>query len=548
MNPIFPPLPTTGLSPLALFTTIILYFFLLLGMAWWANRRSKSSNDNFFSADNKSPWFLIAFGTVGGSLSGVTFVSVPGAVSAGAANQQFSYWQLVLGMVVGYWIVAAVLLPIYYRLQLVSIYGYLRGRFGEYTYKTGASFFVLSRSIGTAFRLFLTVMVLHSFIFASFGIPFWVSVLTILTLIFIYTYKGGIQTIVWTDAIQTIFMLASVFFAVYLLCRETNIDFLDLYTRIDEANLGQIFFFDNGWEDPNNFFKQFFAGISVAIVMTGLDQDMMQKNLTCYTLRDAQKNLVFFSFAVMGMTFVFLTLGALLSIYANQLGLTLEADKLFPTLALEHFPPIGSLFFIIGLTAAAYASTDSALTALTTSFCVDILGMKTHNNSPALPAVAAQTDATLLDDLPNKPNINQLDINDYPLSDAENAAQTTLRRWVHVGFVGLVFVQILAFWFIDNRSIINSLLTLAGYTYGPLLGLYAFGIFTKRKVLDQLVPLICIASPIVTYLLSMYSKVLFWGYVFSFELLIINGLLTFLGLLAISTAAKNASINASRNL
>jgi Na+/proline symporter len=527
-------MPEAGLSPWALFTTIILYFFLLLGMAWWANRRSKSSNDNFFSADNKSPWFLIAFGTVGGSLSGVTFVSVPGAVSAGAANQQFSYWQLVLGMVVGYWIVAAVLLPIYYRLQLVSIYGYLRGRFGEATYKTGASFFVLSRSIGTAFRLFLTVMVLHNFIFASFGIPFWASVLAILTLIFIYTYKGGIQTIVWTDAIQTIFMLASVFFAVYLLCRETNIDLIDLYARIDQANLGQVFFFDNGWEDPNNFFKQFFAGISVAIVMTGLDQDMMQKNLTCYTLGDAQKNLVFFSFAVMGMTFVFLTLGALLSIYAQQLGLTLEADKLFPTLALEYFPPIGSLFFIIGLTAAAYASTDSALTALTTSFCVDILGMKTHNNTPE-EAKKENTDTTLLDDLPTKAADN---LDENPLSDAQDAAQTRLRRWVHVGFVALVFVQILAFWFIDNRSIINSLLTLAGYTYGPLLGLYAFGIFTRRIVFDRFVPLICIASPVLTYLLSIYSKVLFWGYVFSFELLIINGLLTFLGLAAISKSGQ----------
>lgn len=538
MEPIEPLIQVrAGLSPLYLFLTITLYFFLLLGMAWWANRRSRATNDNFFSADNKSPWLLIAFGTVGGSLSGVTFVSVPGAVSAGAANQQFSYWQLVLGMVVGYWIVAAVLLPIYYRLRLVSIYGYLEGRFGAATYKTGASFFVLSRSIGTAFRLFLTVMVLHTFVFSAFGLPFWLSVLTILILIFIYTYKGGIQTIVWTDAIQTIFMLASVFFTVYVLCKETEIGFepIDIYEAINEANLGKIFFFDNGWEDPNNFFKQFFAGVSVAIVMTGLDQDMMQKNLTCYTLRDAQKNLVAFSFAVMGMTFVFLILGALLSIYAQQLNLTLAADKLFPTLALEHFPPLGSLLFIVGLTAAAYASTDSALTALTTSFCVDILGMKTANDDEKEADMHKKTanlaaDTAILD----APNAATPSKNNQTTTAAEQRA-TLLRRLVHIGFVFFVFLQILVFWYIDNQSIINSLLTLAGYTYGPLLGLYAFGIFSKRKVMDKLVPFVCIASPLLTYLLNIYSKELFFGYKFSFELLIINGLITALGLWAISS-------------
>lgn len=521
-----------GLSPWILFATIILYFFMLLAMARWANRRSRATNDNFFSADNKSPWYLIAFGTVGGSLSGVTFVSVPGAVGAGGTNQQFAYWQLVLGMVVGYWIVAAVLLPIYYRLQLVSIYGYLRGRFGVASYKTGASFFVLSRSIGTAFRLFLTVMVLHNFIFAAFGIPFWVSVLGILVLIYIYTYKGGIQTIVWTDAIQTIFMLASVFFAVYMLCSALDIGLADVYSSIDNAGLGKIFFFENGWADANNFFKQFMAGVSVAIVMTGLDQDMMQKNLTCYTLRDAQKNLVVFSFAVMGMTFVFLTLGALLSMYAGQLGLTLAADKLFPTLALEHFPPIGSLFFIVGLTAAAYASTDSALTALTTSFCVDILGMKAENKheevAPAggLPAVEEILDAPTTAEKSPAASTN------------EETAATGLRRAVHLGFVALVFVQILVFWYIDNQSIINSILTLAGYTYGPLLGLYAFGIFSRREVADAAVPWICVAAPILTYVLNIYSKELFFGYVFSFELLIINGLLTALGLWLASSARR----------
>lgn len=505
-----------GLSPLSLFATITLYFFLLLFMAWWANRRSHNDNHNFFSADQKSAWYLIAFGTIGGSLSGVTFVSVPGQVGAGAENQQFAYWQIVLGYVVGYWIIAAVLLPIYYRLRLVSIYSYLEGRFGVMTYKTGASFFVLSRSIGTAFRLFLTTMVLHNFIFAAFGLPFFATVLGILTLIFIYTYKGGIQTIVWTDAIQTIFMLASVFFALYALSSALGIGGVgEMWQRIEEAKLGQIFFFDNAWADPNNFYKQFLAGVSVAIVMTGLDQDMMQKNLTCHSLWDAQKNLIAFSIAVLVMNFVFLLLGALLSIYAAENGIDVKPDKLFPTVALEHFSPLGALMFIIGLTAAAYASTDSALTALTTSFCVDLLGMGKKDSS------AAENGNT----------------------QAANRA-VLLRRLVHVGFVLFVFAQILIFYWIDDQSIINSLLRLAGYTYGPLLGLYTFGIFTRRRVRDYAVPALAILSPVLTFLLNYYSVELFWGYKFSFELLIINGLLMFTGLCLLSVGMKNEQLPA----
>ncbi len=497
-----PPL-LSGLSPLALLTTISLYFFLLLFMAWWANRRSGAGNQSFFSSSQKSAWYLIAFGTIGGSLSGVTFVSLPGQVGAGAANQQFAYWQLVLGNVVGYWIIAALLLPIYYRLRLVSIYSYLETRFGISTYKTGASFFLLSRSIGTAFRLFLTAMVLHNFIFAAFGVPFFATVLTILALIFIYTYKNGIQTIVWTDAIQTLFMLASVFFAVYTLSTSLGIGSIgDMWQRIESANLGQIFFFDNGWEDPNNFYKQFFAGISVAIVMTGLDQDMMQKNLTCRSLWDAQKNLIVFSLSVLLMNFIFLLLGALLSLYAAENGINAKPDALFPTIALEYFSPFGALMFIIGLTAAAYASTDSALTALTTSFCVDLLNMKNSEENTISTTAARRS--------------------------------VLLRRLVHLGFVFFIFLQILVFYWLDDRSIINSLFTLAGYTYGPLLGLYAFGIFTRRQVQDFAVPILAILSPILTFLLNYYSDVLLWGYKFSFELLIINGLITFLGLYFLS--------------
>jgi Na+/proline symporter len=512
----------SSMSAPILLTIIIGYFLVLLGISHWANSKDKgndlansstpldesntkldekkSANQSFFQSNKTTPWYLIAFGSVGGSLSGVTFVSVPGAVGAGGANQQFAYWQIVLGYVVGYIIIAKVLLPIYYKYNLTSIYTYLNTRFGNSTYTIGASFFILSRSIGTAFRLFLTSMVLHTFVFAAFGLPFWVAVLTILVLIYIYTYKGGVQTIIWTDAIQTIFMLASVFLAVYLICNSLNVNILDFWALIESKNLGQIFFFEAGWNDPNNFFKQFLAGIFIAIAMTGLDQDMMQKNLSCRSLPEAQKNLYAFSVAVLIMNFVFLILGALLKIYADELGLELKADRLFPTIALEHFPLIGGAMFIVGLTAAAYASTDSALTALTTSFCVDIL----------------------------KAN-----------KDTEHQFSTRRRQLVHIGFAGFVFVQILAFWYIDNQSIINSLLTISGYTYGPLLGLFAFGIFTERTAQDKYIPYICVISPVLTYLVNIYSEQLFWGYKFSFELLLLNGMLTFAGLYLISNRGKN---------
>lgn len=487
-------------------------------MAWWVNRRKRHTNQVFFQADKKSPWYLIAFGTIGGSLSGVTFVSIPGAVGAGGVNQQFSYWQIVVGYAIGYLLTAKILLPIYYKYNLVSIYGYLQTRFGNLTYKTGASFFVLSRSIGTAFRLFVTSVVLHTFIFAAFGIPFWATGLTILVLIFIYTSQGGIQTIIWTDALQTVFMLASIVYAIYLLCGELQIPLTGIWATIEANNLGQIFFFDNGWTNPNSFYKQVLAGISVASVMTGLDQDMMQKNLTCRTLGDSQKNLVAFSGAVLVVNFVFLILGALLAIYATRNGIVTKPDQLSPTIALQYFPPLGSLMFIIGLTAAAYASVDSALTALTTSFCIDILGMKpTDDTTTEKPIEVA----------------NVLD------SDMETTAapaptpffsSTWVRRIVHVGFAAFVFIQILIFSTIEDKSIINSLLTVSGYTYGPLMGLFAFGIFTKWQIRDQFAPIVCMLSPVLTYIININSEAWLWGYKFSFELLPFNGLLTFVGL------------------
>ena len=511
-----------GIEPIYLFLTIIIYFLLLVGISWYVNRKNQNNENNFFAASTKSPWYLIAFGTLGGSLSGVTFVSVPGNVSTSGVNEQFAYLQIVMGYILGYAAIAWVLLPIYYRMNLVSIYTYLEDRFGRFTYKTGSSFFLLSRSIGTAFRLFLTTMVLHTFIFSAFGIPFWATVAGILILIYIYTYKGGIQTIVWTDAIQTTFMLGSLIFAVYTLCNVLEIDFnaASIWASIEQADMGQIFYFENGWSDPNNFFKQFFSGAFITIVMTGLDQDMMQKNLTCRSLKDAQKNVMVFSVVVFFVNFIFLVLGGLLAIYAQEINLQVAPDKLFPAIALEYFTPIGGLMFIIGLIAAAYASTDSALTALTTAFCIDILGFEAKNTNAS--AVAQASGEAL-----NEKTKTELP---FPKKERNTA---TLRKWVHVGFVLFVFVQILAFWYINDSSVINALFTLAGYTYGPLLGLYSFGIFTKWQVKDKWVPLVCILSPVLTYVLNLNSEAWFWGYKFSFELLIINGLITFLGLLLI---------------
>ena len=489
-----------GVSAWVLLAILATYFLMLLTLSWWVNRRSKGSNSAFFQSERKTAWYVIAFGTIGGSLSGVTFVSVPAAVGGGGLNQQFSYWQLVCGYVLGYLIIAWVLLPIYYRLNLVSIYGYLQQRFGVFTYKTGASLFLISRSIGTAFRLYLTANILHSFVFAAFGIHFAATVLIILILIYLYTYSGGVNTIIWTDTVQTVFMLLSVFATVYYLCQGLGVEISGVWELIAENNLDKIFFFDDGWASQNNFFKQFLAGASVAVVMTGLDQDMMQKNLSCKTLADAQKNLYLFSGAVLLMNFIFLVVGALLTIYAQQLQLSGLGDKLFPTIALQHLPIAASIFFIIGLTAAAYASTDSALAAMTTAFCVDILGMRSE--------------------------------------ETEQIKQARVRKIVHLGIIGVVFVLILFFWYLNNQSIISSLLTVSGYTYGPLLGLYAFGIFGTRQIYDKFTPLICLAAPILTYIININSEWLFWGYKFSFEALLLNGFLAYLGLWLVSRRAK----------
>lgn len=498
-----------SLSPGLILGIIALYFLLLMGISFLTSR--KSDNADFFLAGRKSPWYLVAFGMIGASLSGVTFISVPGWVE----GSQFSYMQMVLGYLLGYLVIATVLMPMYYRLNLTSIYTYLEQRFGLYSYKTGAGFFLLSRVIGASFRLYLVAIVLQEFVMIYYGIPFWLTVLMTIVLIWIYTFRGGIKTIVWTDTLQTFCMLLAVILTVIAIGGKLNLDASSLIQTITESRYSQIFFFEDGWGDPKNFFKQFLAGASMAIVMTGLDQDMMQKNLSCKNIGDAQKNMFWFSIVLVFANILFLSLGALLFIYAGQVGIEIPTrivngevkqatDLLFPTIALNHLSPGIGIVFILGLIAAAYSSADSALTALTTSFCVDFLGFEKEENP-------------------------------------DEQKQKRTRFLVHIGFSTLLFLVIMVFYFVNDQAVIKQIFTVASYTYGPLLGLYAFGFFARRKVLDRFTPIVCLMAPILTFIISTYSETLFFGYKFGFELLIINGLITMIGLFFISFYGEEES-------
>ncbi len=482
------------LTPAIIVGIIVAYFMVLMLVSYITGKNS--DNTDFFLAGRQSPWYLVAFGMVGATLSGVTFISVPGWVAA----SQFSYMQMVLGYLLGYFVIATVLMPMYYKLNLTSIYTYLDQRFGNASYKTGAGFFLLSRTIGASFRLYLVAIVLQQFVMESFGVPFWATVLITILLIWIYTFQGGIKTIVWTDTLQTFCMLSAVILTVVAIGQKMDLSFSGLVQTVSDSPYSQTFFLEGGWSDPKNFIKQFLAGASIAIVMTGLDQDMMQKNLSCRSIGDAQKNMFWFSIALVIAKLLFLSLGALLYIYANQVGIAIpeRSDLLYPTIALNHLSPFIGIMFLLGLIAAAYSSADSALTALTTSFCIDVL--------------------------------------DFEKKETSEAEQKQTRLKVHIGFSILLFFVILLFWFINNDAVIAAIFTVASYTYGPLLGLYTFGFFTKRKVNDSLVPYICIAAPILTYLINANSEVLLFGYKFGFELLILNGFLTFLGLAFVSDA------------
>jgi Na+/proline symporter len=525
MNEVIEKQLTSGLTPSLILSIIGGYFLLLIGIAYWTGR--KANNQDFFTANRSSPWYLVAFGMVGTSLSGVTFISVPGMVGAvylnaqadQATNMEFSYMQMVLGYLAGYAVIALLLLPLYYRLQLTSIYTYLEQRFGKASYKTGAGFFLLSRIIGASFRLYLVAMVLYLFVFEPWGVPFWMVSFFTIVLIWVYTFKGGIKTIVWTDTLQTLFMLIAVTMTVIELTDALGLSVGNLWSSIQSEGLGQIFFFEGGWSDSNNFFKQFFAGMFIAIVMTGLDQDMMQKNLTCRNIGEAQKNMFSFSIVLVFVNFFFLILGALLAMYAFQNGIAYErADSLYPTIALEHLPWEVGVVFIIGLVAAAYSSADSALTALTTSFCVDFLGFQTNKNDST---------STLEE---------EVDVLDRPLAlsiSVVDQSNERTRHWVHIGFSIILFLVIVLFWWINDDSVVVLLFKFAGYTYGPLLGLYAFGLFTQKQIKDSLVPVVCLIAPLLTYFITENSELLLWGYKFGFELLLLNGLLTFIGLLII---------------
>ncbi len=472
------------------------YFLLLLLISWQTGKRS--NNDHFFLAGRRSPWLVVAIGMIGASLSGVTFISIPGVVGAGGANRDFSYLQIVFGYLLGYLFIANVLLPLYYRLQLTSIYTYLGNRFGPTSYKTGSAFFLLSRSIGASFRLFLVALVLHSFLLGPIGVPFWLTGFGTIALIWVYTYRGGLNTIVWTDTLQTISMLGAAIWTIIYIVQTLGGDWGQIWNTISEAGYNQVLFFEGGWSDPNNFFKQFFSGALITIVMTGLDQDMMQKNLSCKTLKDAQKNMYSFSAVLVVANLIFLTLGALLYVYIAENGIPVpeRSDQLFPMLALNYFPTALGIVFLIGLLAAAYSSADSALTALTTSFCIDFMGFE-----------------------------KEVQDTDY---------QKRVRFWVHLAFSGLLLIIILIFWAIENEAVINSLFRAAGYTYGPLLGLFSFGLLTRIAVKDRWVWVVCLISPLLSFVLDYFSVNLFGGFQFGFLTLALNGLLTFLGLWILS--------------
>ena len=479
------------MSATQILLTILAYFAVLVGISFLVG--GSSDNDTFFKGNKSSPWYIVAFGMIGASLSGVTFISVPGAVEEGAMN----YFQVVLGYIVGYVVIALVLLPLYYRLNLTSIYSYLDERYGVAAQYTGSSFFIISRVVGASFRLYLVAGVLQTFVFNSMGIAFWQTVTITVLLIWVYTFRTGIKTIIWTDTLQTLFMLVALGVAIYYIAGSLELDGIGAITSyVAESDMSQIFFFDD-WKSGQYFWKQFFAGMFITIVMTGLDQDMMQKNLTCRSLKDAQKNMFWFTIVLTIVNLVFLVLGVLLTAYAQKEGITATKDDLFPTVAMNGNLGLGlGLMFILGLIAAAYSSADSALTSLTTSFSVDILKLETKKNA------------------------------------------NWTRTAVHVGFSVILIVVIVVFnYLIKDASVINKLFTFAGYTYGPLLGLFAFGILTKLKVNHLATPFIAVASPFVAYLISTLADS-WYDFKFGFFILLLNGLLTFTGLLIASYFTK----------
>lgn len=490
------------------------YTLLLFLVMWLTNRRGTKGNEAFFRAGRKSPWPVVAYGMIGASLSGVTFMSVPGDV---LANKWF-YMPMVLGYVLGYATIALVLLPLYYKLNLTSIYTYLEQRFGIRSEKTGALFFIISRLLGSALRMYLVVFVLYEFVFGPMGIPFWVPAVVFIAIILLYTFTGGIKTVVWTDMLQTTFLILAAVATVVVILNTLDISFFDLLGASSDQGYTEMFNTDP--MAPKFWVKQLFAGMFITITMTGLDQDMMQKNLTCKTLRDAQKNVMTSSLLFIVVNIIFLSLGAALIAYASQAGVDLPTavnqagetyvvgDKIFPFIAINELGGFIAVVFVLGLVAAGYSSADGTLTALTTTFCYDFLGFEKKGVKRSEKGALSHSLSLL-----------------------------SVRRWVHVSFALLYLLVIIAFRPFHNQSLINTIFDIAGFTYGPLLGLYTFGLFTKRKVDDRWVPFIAVLSPVICYVLKLNSKAWF-GYTFGFEILLLNGLITFLLLLLARPSRK----------
>jgi Na+/proline symporter len=504
------------MAPITILSLILIYFGILFVISHFVSKKN-SGNEAFFRANKNSKWYLVAFGMIGTAISGITFISVPGEV--GNPDLQFKYFQFVLGSAVGFIIVAKILLPLYYRMHLTSIYGYIEQRLGKISYKTAATIFLIGRTIGSAFRLYLVVFVLQRYVFDYYNIPFAVTVLISLGLIFAYTYRGGLKTIIITDTLQTFFLITSVFLTIYFICNSLNLSFLDAFEKVKTSNYSKIFFFED-YLKATYFWKQFLGGMFVTIATVGLDQDLMQKNLSCKNIGEAQKNMFTFTVIFVIINIFFLSVGALLYTYAENNGIKVpmindvaRTDLLFPEIAFHHLTIVASVVFLLGLTAATFATTDSALTALTTSFCVDFLGMDKI-----------------------KSNLNDNLSENEKIENEKKIIKT--RHFVHIGFSFLMFIVIVIFNAINDDSVVKMVFKIATYTYGPLLGLYAFGLFMKSKTVhDQFVPFICLISPAICFLINTNSKYLFGDYVIDNELIILNGLITFLGLLLISKPA-----------
>ena len=470
------------------------YFMLLLGVAWHTSRGA--DNGSFFIGNRSSSWVLVAFGMIGTSLSGVTFISVPGAVG----TTSWHYLQLVLGQWLGYFIVAFVLLPLYYRLGLTSIYGYLAQRLGPQSYRAGAGFFIVSRTLGATARLYLVVKILQDSLLSGFGMPFWLTAAVILLMILLYTFEGGVKTIVWTDTLQTAGMLLGLVVCIGMLMAKLDLSWLGSWTAARESGLATVFV-----TDPFSgefFVKQMLAGIFITVAMTGLDQEMMQKSISVDTLRNSQKNIVVLSFVLLVVVALFLFLGSLLQLFATQTGITARGDALFPAVVLGHLPVLVQILFVIALISALFPSADGALTALTSSFCIDLLGLQRR-------------------------------------PEWDEARQSRVRKQVHLGFTALFMALLLGFRWLDDPSMIGLILKIAAYTYGPLLGLFAFGLLTQRRVRDRWVPAVVLAAPSLCWLIDAQQAALFGAWRLGLELLVLNGALTFSGLLILSKPARD---------